>query len=142
MASYGTGQADPLSSFRRGRLDIIVASHEYASMRIEELKDLDFSYVFIDEAHTPIQVFLYERHTSDEQVQVPSADCDEWNGHTEPLRGPLLTGQIQEDLAACRLGLERHDSYAFKDRSTERRLCRATVRTPWKFQGLPGCGAS
>lgn len=51
VATFGTGNSDPLASFRRGRLDLIVASHEYAIMRIDELKDLDFSCVFIDEAH-------------------------------------------------------------------------------------------
>jgi SNF2 family DNA or RNA helicase len=40
-----------LESFRRGRLDILVTSHETASLSIEQLRDLDFSCVLIDEAH-------------------------------------------------------------------------------------------
>ncbi|PWN22284.1 hypothetical protein BCV69DRAFT_281288 [Microstroma glucosiphilum] len=51
VAHYGTGQSDPLQAFKRGRLDVVVASHEYAIMRIDELKDLDFSCIFMDEAH-------------------------------------------------------------------------------------------
>ncbi|KAI3484032.1 hypothetical protein L1887_53047 [Cichorium endivia] len=42
---------EALESFRRGRLDILVTSHETASLSIEQLRDLDFSCVLIDEAH-------------------------------------------------------------------------------------------
>lgn len=51
-AAYsGTRAKDALESFRRGRLDILVTSHETASLSIEHLRDLDLSCVFIDEAH-------------------------------------------------------------------------------------------
>ncbi|SNX82341.1 related to RAD26 - DNA repair and recombination protein [Melanopsichium pennsylvanicum] len=40
-----------LDAFRRGRLDILVTSHETASLSIEQLRDLDLSCVLIDEAH-------------------------------------------------------------------------------------------
>lgn len=51
-AAYsGTRAKDALDSFRRGRLDILVTSHETASLSIEHLRDLDLSCVLIDEAH-------------------------------------------------------------------------------------------
>ncbi|SJX61041.1 related to RAD26-DNA repair and recombination protein [Sporisorium reilianum f. sp. reilianum] len=51
-AAYtGTRAKDALESFRRGRLDILVTSHETASLSIEHLRDLDLSCVLIDEAH-------------------------------------------------------------------------------------------
>ncbi|KAJ9477760.1 DNA repair and recombination protein RAD26 [Pseudozyma hubeiensis] len=51
-AAYsGTRAKDTLESFRRGRLDILVTSHETASLSIEHLRDLDLSCVLIDEAH-------------------------------------------------------------------------------------------
>lgn len=51
-AAYsGTRAKDALEAFRRGRLDILVTSHETASLSIEQLRDLDLSCVLIDEAH-------------------------------------------------------------------------------------------
>lgn len=42
---------DTLTDFGRGRLDILIASHELASQWVEELKEVDFSVVVIDECH-------------------------------------------------------------------------------------------
>ncbi|CDU24509.1 related to RAD26-DNA repair and recombination protein [Sporisorium scitamineum] len=51
-AAYsGTRAKHALESFRRGRLDILVTSHETASLSIEHLRDLAVSCVLIDEAH-------------------------------------------------------------------------------------------
>ncbi|KAJ1586232.1 hypothetical protein NDA14_000907 [Ustilago hordei] len=50
-AFSGTRAKNALESFRRGRLDILVTSHETASLSIEHLRDLDLSCVLIDEAH-------------------------------------------------------------------------------------------
>ena len=51
-AAYGGSRArTTLDGFRRGRFDILITSHETASMCIEQLRDLDFSCVLIDEAH-------------------------------------------------------------------------------------------
>ncbi|SPO22736.1 related to RAD26 - DNA repair and recombination protein [Ustilago trichophora] len=50
-AYSGKNAKDALESFRRGRLDILITSHETASLAIEQLRDLDLSCVFIDEAH-------------------------------------------------------------------------------------------
>ncbi|KAN0061573.1 hypothetical protein ACQY0O_006420 [Thecaphora frezii] len=40
-----------LEAFRRGRLDLLITSHETAAMNIAELESLDLSCVLIDEAH-------------------------------------------------------------------------------------------
>lgn len=51
-AAYtGTRAKDALDAFRRGRLDIMITSHETASLSIEHLRDLDLSCIIIDEAH-------------------------------------------------------------------------------------------
>lgn len=50
-AFSGSRAKDALDAFRRGRLDIIITSHETASLSIEQLRDLDLSCVLIDEAH-------------------------------------------------------------------------------------------
>ncbi|KAF6767367.1 Helicase, C-terminal [Kalmanozyma brasiliensis GHG001] len=50
-AFSGSRAKDALESFRRGRLDILITSHETASLSIEQLRDLDLSCVLIDEAH-------------------------------------------------------------------------------------------
>ena len=51
-AAYtGTRAKDALDAFRRGRLDVMITSHETASLSIEHLRDLDLSCIIIDEAH-------------------------------------------------------------------------------------------
>lgn len=51
QAFSGARAKDSLDAFRRGRLDILITSHETASLSIEQLRELDLSCVFIDEAH-------------------------------------------------------------------------------------------
>ncbi|CAO1626820.1 unnamed protein product [Sympodiomycopsis kandeliae] len=50
-AVYGSGYRGALEDFRRGRLDIVIASHEYAREHIDSLWDLPWSCIFADEAH-------------------------------------------------------------------------------------------
>ena len=50
-AFTGARGRSAIDSFRRGRLDILITSHETASLNIDQLNNLDFTCIFIDEAH-------------------------------------------------------------------------------------------
>lgn len=50
-AVYGSGYRGALEFFRRGQLDIVLSSHEYARNHIEALKDMDWTVIIADEAH-------------------------------------------------------------------------------------------
>ncbi|CAO1612989.1 unnamed protein product [Parajaminaea phylloscopi] len=48
---FEAGGQSPLRAFQAGHLDIVISSHEYAMRHIEELRDLQWTCVFVDEAH-------------------------------------------------------------------------------------------
>lgn len=49
--TYGSDSRCPLRDFKLGKVDIILSTHEYVALHIEELKDLPFACIFVDEAH-------------------------------------------------------------------------------------------
>lgn len=48
---HATVSRDSIDDFEKGRLDILLTSHETAKLQIDRLKDLSFSCIFIDECH-------------------------------------------------------------------------------------------
>lgn len=85
-AVYGSGYTGALKDFKRGRLDIVLASHEYARDHIDHLRDLPWSCIFADEAHK------FKNPDSQMTINMNKFDCKVRFG----LSGTVIQNRMEE----------------------------------------------